>query len=70
MARLTDDTQMALFTTEGLIRASVRSRDKGICDHAPVLWFAYQRWLYTQGETAKRPREGLVPTVGRWLAGR
>src|SRR6266704_1609756 len=32
-AQLTDDTQMTLFTAEGLIRASVRW-DRGIC-HPP-----------------------------------
>ncbi|WP_407671356.1 ADP-ribosylglycohydrolase family protein [Parafrankia elaeagni] len=51
-APLTDDTQMTLFTAEGLIRASVRSRS-GDSLHPPfhpptVLWNAYQRWLATQ----------------------
>lgn len=33
---ITDDTQMTLFTVEGIIRASVRFRSKGIC-HAPTV---------------------------------
>jgi ADP-ribosylglycohydrolase len=45
---ITDDTQMTLFTAEGLIRASVRGRSRGIC-HAPtVVHHAYRRWLHTQ----------------------
>lgn len=47
--RFTDDTQMTLFTVEGLIRASIRGRVKGIC-HAPsIVRHAYLRWLWTQG---------------------
>ncbi|AEH10807.1 ADP-ribosylation/Crystallin J1 [Candidatus Protofrankia datiscae] len=47
-APITDDTQMTLFTAEGLIRASVRGRSKGICHYPTVVWRAYQRWLATQ----------------------
>jgi ADP-ribosylglycohydrolase len=48
-ARFTDDTQLALFTVEGLIRASVRGRSKGICHPPSVVRHAYLRWLHTQG---------------------
>lgn len=44
----TDDTQMTLFTAEGLIRADNRMRDRGLCDVPLVIWGAYQRWLDTQ----------------------
>ncbi len=47
---ITDDTQMALFTAEGLLRARCAAE----CgDHAPtpaIVFNAYIRWLYTQGE--------------------
>src|SRR6185295_1566819 len=46
----TDDTQMTLFTCEGLIRANVRGRSRGIA-HAPsMVHRAYLRWLHTQGQ--------------------
>jgi len=45
----TDDTQMTLFTCEGLIRAHVRWRAKGICHPPSVIHRAYLRWLHTQG---------------------
>ncbi len=48
-AYVTDDTQMTLFTAEGMIRASVRGRSKGITDTAGVVHHAYLRWLHTQG---------------------
>lgn len=46
---ITDDTQMCLFTCEGLIRAYVRARLKGICHPPSVVHHAYLRWLITQG---------------------
>ncbi len=46
---ITDDTQMTLFTAEGMIRASVRGRSRGITDTKSVVHHAYLRWLHTQG---------------------
>lgn len=50
MGAITDDTQMTLFTVEGLIRAEVRGRARGICSPPAVVHHAYRRWLVTQGE--------------------
>jgi ADP-ribosylglycohydrolase len=49
VAPITDDTQMTLFTAEGLIRAGVAA-DSGAGDDNPasVIWRAYLRWLSTQ----------------------
>jgi ADP-ribosyl-[dinitrogen reductase] hydrolase len=47
---ITDDTQMTLFTAEGVLRADVRWHLKGICHPASVIHHAYIRWLHTQGE--------------------
>lgn len=49
IGKITDDTQMALFTAEGLLRGWVRSRNKGITTCAGVTVHAYLRWLRTQG---------------------
>ena len=48
-AEITDDTQMTLFTAEGILRAQTRGHLKGICHEPSVVFFAYQRWLLTQG---------------------
>jgi len=46
----TDDTQMTLFTAEGLLRAWHRSVLKGIGGAQTAITFqSYLRWLYTQG---------------------
>jgi ADP-ribosyl-[dinitrogen reductase] hydrolase len=48
---ITDDTQMTLFTAEGLLRAHCRGMHKGIGPaHDSVVHQAYLRWLFTQGE--------------------
>ncbi|WP_230985736.1 ADP-ribosylglycohydrolase family protein [Microbispora oryzae] len=55
---VTDDTQMTLFTLEGLLRADVRFVGKGICHVPSVVRFAYLRWLDTQEHSAPPPRDG------------
>ena len=52
--RFTDDTQMTLFTCEGLIRANVRGRSKGVCDVPSVVHRAYLGWLHTQGRFVEK----------------
>lgn len=50
---ITDDTQMTLFTAEGLIRAFLRSDTRGVCSPIGVVHHAYVRWLATQGESSE-----------------
>lgn len=45
---ITDDTQMALFTAEGLILSKVRKEYAQGDLVIPALYHAYLRWLYTQ----------------------
>jgi ADP-ribosyl-[dinitrogen reductase] hydrolase len=64
---ITDDTQMTLFTAEGLIRAANRQAERGICDPVEVIRRAYERWLYTQDPKAVRPDPGLSSGPDGWL---
>lgn len=50
LGAITDDTQMTLFTAEGVMRAYVRGTLRGICHPPSVIAYAYLRWLCTQGE--------------------
>jgi ADP-ribosylglycohydrolase len=50
MGAITDDTQMTLFTAEGVIRAQIRWESKGICYPPGIIHRSLLRWLYTQGE--------------------
>jgi ADP-ribosylglycohydrolase len=45
---ITDDTQMTLFTADGLLRAHVRQALEGNANVAAIVAHAYQRWLATQ----------------------
>ena len=56
---ITDDTQMTLFTAEGMLRAYVRGHEKGICSTVGVMHIAYLRWLKTQGFNVNYPEEYL-----------
>jgi ADP-ribosylglycohydrolase len=40
---VTDDTQMTLFTAEGIIRTYQRARDRGQASYLGVLTYAYLR---------------------------
>lgn len=71
LGAITDDTQMTLFTAEGLIRAAVRMKSRGVCDPPAVVHRAYLRWLHTQGipsrEAAGRPLDEKEPHLDGWL---
>ncbi|MDR7302463.1 ADP-ribosylglycohydrolase family protein [Haloactinomyces albus] len=67
---ITDDTQMTLFTAEGLIRAGIARRTLGREDPLPEIQLAYQRWLHTQGvewEAAAGPLHAECPEPDGWL---
>ena len=64
---ITDDTQMTLFTVEGMIRASVRGRTRGICHEPSVVRHAYLRWYHTQGY--RWPDEEFPGGPDGWLIG-
>lgn len=67
LGAITDDTQMTLFTAEGLIRAMVRLTHKGVVDPPGIVAYAYQRWLHTQGE--KCNKFALEKGLQGWLVG-
>ena len=68
---ITDDTQMTLFTAEGLLRAHCRFTHKGICHPPWVVHGAYLRWLTTQGEESKSEHSKLATRSddNGWLLG-
>ena len=47
-AEVSDDTQMTLFTAEGIIRANQRFKDRGIVNVMTVIQGSLLRWLATQ----------------------
>ena len=59
---ITDDTQMTMFTAEGLLRAYACSATTGHADIPAIVGHAYLRWLHTQRETAS-----VAPDLDGWL---
>lgn len=57
LGAITDDTQMTLFTAEGLIRAWVRGESRGVGSPPGVVRNAYLRWLRTQDSEPIRRSE-------------
>ncbi|MDH6136551.1 ADP-ribosylglycohydrolase [Kitasatospora sp. MAA4] len=60
---VTDDTQMTLFSAEGLIRARLAGGPEGV---GPALHAAYQRWFLTQQQNAPDAGPRPAPYDG-WL---
>lgn len=48
-AEITDDTQLTIFTAEGLLRAKSGEESGGTGRPLEAVFHAYQRWLLTQG---------------------
>lgn len=61
---ITDDTQMMLFTAEGLLRAYVRGSSRGICNVPAVIHHALLRWLMTQDY-----QPSMAVSMDGWLVG-
>jgi ADP-ribosylglycohydrolase len=59
LGAITDDTQMTLFTLEGLIQARARGTDP-----LPTVRASYGRWLHTQGGPAVEPDGWLIGERG------
>ncbi|MFB7914917.1 ADP-ribosylglycohydrolase family protein [Streptomyces sp. NPDC056061] len=68
VGRITDDTQMTLFTAEALIRAHSRAAAKGIGGaETGIVRNAYLRWLDTQNHPAPPVRGGDDQVRTGWL---
>jgi len=65
LGAITDDTQMTLFTAEGLLRARVNG-SRPIAGVRSIVSQAYERWLRTQGESSDRIL-GAEPEQDGWL---
>ncbi len=63
-SHFSDDTQMTLYTVDGLVEALEWANSGVGADVNACLWLAYLRWLATQGEAA--PASAPVPQP-RWI---
>jgi hypothetical protein len=68
LGAITDDTQMTLFTAEGLLRSYVRGYHKGIIAIESMTAHACLRWLRTQGDKDAPHMASAMEEPG-WLVG-
>jgi ADP-ribosylglycohydrolase len=64
LVEITDDTQMTIFTAEGLLRAENRRRNMGSVDIPTIVHRSYLRWLNTQGIENDVQRDGWIYQIG------
>lgn len=67
-AEITDDTQMTIFTIEGLLRANTREHHYGLVHIPSVLHNAYIRWLHTQGVIGSN-KQDIIKKLDGWVSG-
>lgn len=65
-SHFSDDTQMTLYTVDGLVEVLEWANDGVGADANACLWLAYLRWLDTQGESVP-PQAPVQPP--RWIDG-
>jgi ADP-ribosylglycohydrolase len=66
--RFTDDTQMTLFTAEGLLRSCSKYPMKGIGSAlSHFVFHSYHRWLLTQGYSSGNPELKSCAINSGWL---
>jgi len=73
VGEFTDDTQMTLFTAEGLLRSAHRVADRGIWGAWPIIaHHSYLRWLHTQNIPVNENmlHEGIYDVEQGWLVNR
>jgi ADP-ribosylglycohydrolase len=67
IGRFTDDTQMTLFTAEGLLRSIHRAATRGAGgSYLQIAHHSYLRWLHTQRQKIPVPEHGRLNLDG-WL---
>lgn len=73
-ALVSDDTQMTLFTADGIVRGYERCSERGIGSFVGSgVYPAYLRWLYTQTgrleheQWLRRPERGMGGAERRWI---
>jgi ADP-ribosylglycohydrolase len=58
---ISDNTQMTIFTVDGLIWSKERAKRRGMFAYIPCLFYSYQKWYYSQtGNLADKSYEFLM----------
>lgn len=62
LSEITDDTQMTIFTADGLLKSAIKNFDENEIPDMSIVYESYQNWLKTQGYGKNNK-----PVIG-WIA--
>lgn len=62
-ALISDDTQMTLFTVEGILNFETKRRNGENVNISECIFYSYERWLHTQGYPISKEYEHLIEEV-------
>ena len=62
-AEITDDTQMTIFTADGLLKSAIKSFDENKLPDMSIIYKSYQNWLATQGFVNKKNNQGWISEI-------
>lgn len=69
-AEITDDTQMTIFTADGLLKSAIKSFDEKETPDMSVIYDSYQKWLNTQYNGYKENSDGWISNIKDLYANR
>ena len=69
-AQITDDTQMSIFTADGLIKSAVKNFDENSVPDMSLIYDSYQNWLNTQYGSYSKRKQGWINNMSELYARR
>ena len=62
-AEITDDTQMTIFTADGLLKSAIQNFDETSIPDMTQVYDSYQNWLTTQDSRYKENKNGWISNI-------
>ena len=69
-AEITDDTQMTIFTADGLLKSAIKDFDENKKPDMSIIYNSYQNWLGTQYGSYKENENGWISNIKDLYANR
>ncbi len=70
IAEITDDTQMTIFTADGLLKSAIKKFDENSVPNMQTVYQSYQNWLSTQYTGYKKNKNGWISNIKGLYANR
>lgn len=70
VAEITDDTQMTIFTADGLLKSAMSNFDKNLIPDMDIIYDSYQDWYNTQSYNPEIANKGWISNIDALYARR